>query len=345
MRAEDENEIVVVGHLGQHPDLVWDGMRLPLDGDSATARVLRTGRSARVNLSGEPSGAISLRAQRSGAVDTVGAPITVEGRLWGVITANWEGHDLPPGDAEERLAEFASLLDIAIANADAREKLTTSRARVLTAGDEARRKLVRDLHDGVQQRFVNTIITLKLMQNAVVATPEEVGPLVDESLRHAEGGNHELRELAHGILPGAPTRGGLAAGVASLVSRLNLPVHVNVDTPRLPSETEGQRLLHHRRSTDQRRQALPRDFRRGQRRRRRASAAARGPRRRHRWRRPRRARPPRHRGPRRRARRPTGGRPSSRRRDTPHGRTAPRRPRTPHGRGRCLTEAKSRACR
>ena len=98
---------------------------------------------------------------------------------------------------------------------------------------------MRDLHDGVQQRFVNTIITLKLMQNAVVATPEEVGPLVDEALRHAEGGNHELRELAHGILPGALARGGLAAGVASLVSRLNLPVHVNVDTPRLPSETEA----------------------------------------------------------------------------------------------------------
>jgi signal transduction histidine kinase len=72
-----------------------------------------------------------------------------------VITASWEGQALPPVDAEERLAEFAQLLGTAIANADSRDQLTASRARVLSAGDEARRRVVRDLHDGGQQRLVH----------------------------------------------------------------------------------------------------------------------------------------------------------------------------------------------
>ena len=84
-----------------------------------------------------------------------------------MITASWEGKELPPVDAEERLAQFAELLETAIANADSRDQLTASRARVLTAGDEARRRVVRDLHDGAQQRLVHTIITLKLAQRAL----------------------------------------------------------------------------------------------------------------------------------------------------------------------------------
>ena len=157
---------------------------------------------------------------------TVGAPITVESRLWGVITASWRPGDLPPADAEERLAEFAELIDTAIANADSRDQLTASRARVLTAGDEARRRVVRDLHDGAQQRLVHTIVTLKLAQRALREDPEQPRTLLAEALDHAEQGNAELRELAHGILPAVLTRGGLADAVDSLVARLDLPVHV-----------------------------------------------------------------------------------------------------------------------
>ena len=64
------------------------------------------------------------------------------------------------------MARFAELLETAIANADSRSKLTASRARLVTAGDEARRRVVRDLHDGAQQRLVHTIVTLKLAQQA-----------------------------------------------------------------------------------------------------------------------------------------------------------------------------------
>ncbi len=243
MRAESADEITIVAHHGQDPALVRAGMRLPLDGDSITARVLRTGRSARLNLYGDDGGAIARIARRSNVNATVGAPITVDGRLWGVITASWEGQDLPPADAEERLAKFAELLGTAIANADSRDQLTASRARVLTAGDDARRRVVRDLHDGAQQRLVHTVITLRLAQRALGMDADRLPSLLAEALEHAEQGNAELRELAHGILPAVLTHGGLRAGVESVASRLDVPVDVDVTRERLPAEIQASAYL------------------------------------------------------------------------------------------------------
>jgi signal transduction histidine kinase len=141
-------------------------------------------------------------------------------------------------DAEDRLARFAELLDTAIGNADSRDQLTASRARMLTAGDEARRRVVRDLHDGAQQRLVHTIVALKLAQ-AAVPDDGEAAPLVAEAIDNAEQANADLRELAHGVLPSVLTRDGLAAGIDLLVSRLELEVHVDVTRTRLPPEVEA----------------------------------------------------------------------------------------------------------
>jgi signal transduction histidine kinase/uncharacterized protein YoaH (UPF0181 family) len=239
MRAESPDEVTIVAQHGQNPDVTQVGMRVSLDGDSVTSRVMRTGRSSRINTEDETEGTIAELARRNGVASTVGAPITVEGAVWGVITASWDPLHLPPADAEERLAEFAGLLDTAIANADSRDQLTASRARVLTAADEARRRVVRDLHDGAQQRLVHAIVTLKLAQRAFGDDPERAASLLTDALHHAEQGNAELRELAHGILPAVLTRGGLLAGVDSLVSRLDLPVRVDVTRTRLSPEIEA----------------------------------------------------------------------------------------------------------
>jgi signal transduction histidine kinase len=169
----------------------------------------------------------------------VGAPIVVEGRLWGVIEAIWKRQESPPADTEARMARFAELLETAIANADSRDQLTASRARLLTAGDEARRRVARDLHDGGQQRLVHTIIALKLAQRAFRAKEGRVEALIGEALEHAEQGNAELRELAHGIHPAVLGRGGLRAGVDAVVARLDLPVDVEVPAERFPAEIEA----------------------------------------------------------------------------------------------------------
>ena len=204
-----------------------------------TAIVRRTERPARIESYVGTQGEIAQLVNALGVRAAVGAPIVVDGRLWGVVIANWRGEESPPADTEQRMAQFAELLDTAIANADGRDQLTASRARLLTAADEARRRVVRDLHDGAQQRLVNTIVTLKLARRALREKDDQAEPLVDEALEHAEQGHVELRELAHGILPAVLTRGGLRAGVGSLVARLDLPVGVDVGAERVPAEIEA----------------------------------------------------------------------------------------------------------
>jgi signal transduction histidine kinase len=119
-----------------------------------------------------------------------------------------------------------------------RRREAESRARVLAAADEERRRVVRDLHDGAQQRLVHTVITLKLARREL-AGGAAADALVAEALGHAEQATRELRELAHGILPATLTRGGLRAGVDSLVSRTPLPVALEVSDERVDPTVEA----------------------------------------------------------------------------------------------------------
>jgi signal transduction histidine kinase len=233
----DDDVITVVAQFGT--PYVQIGERLPLGGTNVTSTVLRTGGTARLDDVAGATGRIGDIARRAGIRSTVGAPVVVDGRTWGVLVAIWEEHGPPPDDTEERMARFAELLDTAIANADSRDQLTASRARVLAAGDDARRQVVRDLHDGAQQRLVHTIVTLKLAVRALRNGPGDAGALLAEALTSAERATVEVRELAHGILPAVLTRGGLRAGVQAFLSRLDLPVDVDVPRERLPADIEA----------------------------------------------------------------------------------------------------------
>jgi signal transduction histidine kinase len=144
-----------------------------------------------------------------------------------------------PADAEERMANLTELVGVVIANAESRAELSASRARVVAAGDAARRRIQRDLHDGAQQRLATTVVTLKLARQELGDATGPLAELVDEALALSEGANAELRELAHGILPTALSRGGLSAGIDSLVSRVRLPVSVDVTDERLPAALEA----------------------------------------------------------------------------------------------------------
>jgi PAS domain S-box-containing protein len=308
MRSESSHEISILAQRGQDPAVIRPGMRLPLDGDSVTARVLRTERSARINLYDEPGGTIADIAHRSNVNATVGAPITVEGALWGVITASWEGQDLPPVDAEERLAEFAELLDTAIANADSRDQLTASRARVLTAGDEARRRVVRDLHDGGQQRLVHTIVTLKLAQRALSEDRERTGVAPRRGARSRGAGQHRASRAGPRDPPGGP-HARRSAGRRRRPRFAPRPSGRGGRHQHAPAAgNRGERVLHRGRGADQCGQALARCEGTGDRCNRRRHAEHRGTRRRHRGSRPRRSRAARNRRPRGRTRRATAHR-------------------------------------
>ncbi len=215
------------------------GDRFPLGGTNVTSAVLRTGRPARLDDLGDATGPIGDTARQSGVRSAVAAPIVVDGRTWGVLAAIWTDRGPASDDTEERLAGFAELLDTAIGNADSRDQLTASRARVLAAGDDARRRVVRDLHDGAQQSLVHTIVTLQLAQRALPDKPSDAQAQVADALTAAKRATTELRELARGILPSVLTRGGLRAGVEAFASRLDLPVDLDVASERLPPDIEA----------------------------------------------------------------------------------------------------------
>jgi PAS domain S-box-containing protein len=215
------------------------GDRFPLGGANVTSTVLRTGRTARFDDYSGATGRIGDVARGAGVHSTVAVPVIVDGRMWGVLVALWGDGGPPPDDTEQRMARFAELLDTAIANAEQRDQLIASRARVLAAGDDARRRVVRDLHDGAQQRLVQTVLKLRLAQRAIEEDAGAAGPLVAEALASAERAMAELRELARGILPSALAHGGLRAGINALVARLDLHVEVDVTRGRLPPDIEA----------------------------------------------------------------------------------------------------------
>ena len=224
------------GDAGEH---FRAGNRGRVGGENLVAKVFETGNSARTDSLLTASGVLGVAARESGFRSAVGTPILVDSRLWGVVIAGSKMEEPLPRDTEERLTSFTELLATAIANAESRAALAASRARIVAAGDDSRRRIERDLHDGAQQRLVHAVIVLKLALAALPQNEVNARELVSEALRHAEQANSELRELAHGILPAALTRGGLRAGVDALTSRVSLPVSVDVQVGRLEGGVEA----------------------------------------------------------------------------------------------------------
>jgi signal transduction histidine kinase len=238
-RYETDGNATLLAESGDIPIGYAIGERIPLDGDSVTARVLSTERPARMDDYSHADGELGSRVYALGIGSAVGAPIVVTGRLWGVLMVASKETEPLPATVEERIASFTDLVATAIANIQARTDLAESRARVVAAADEERRRVVRDLHDGAQQRLVHTVITLKLAERAIDPAQTDAVQLVGDALREAQRANDELHELAHGMLPTVLTRGGLRDAVGALAERAPVPVGVDVPAERLPAPIEA----------------------------------------------------------------------------------------------------------
>ena len=180
---------------------------------------------------------IGVAAREAGIKSAVGSPIVVDGHLWGVVSATSSEGPLPP-DTEARLASFTELVATAIANAESSVELAASRRRIVAASDEARRRIERDLHDGVQQQLVS----LGLELGAMKADPP-TGEALEEQLA---GATEDVRsvldalvEIARGIHPAILSQGGLAAALKALARRSAVPVELQaqIDAP-LADEVE-----------------------------------------------------------------------------------------------------------
>jgi signal transduction histidine kinase len=225
-RFEADGTMTVVAVSDSLSDSFPVGGRWPLRGKNVSTIVAETGRSARMDDYSDASGRLGVAIRERGLRSSVGAPIVVEGRVWGLLTAT-STEQLLPANTEQRLASFTELVATAIANAESRAALMASRARVVTAADETRRRIERDLHDGIQQRLVALGFEVRAAQAVV---PAQVGEL-EEALAHiAEGVGslfHELLEISRGIHPAALAEGGLQPALSALCRRSAVPVELD----------------------------------------------------------------------------------------------------------------------
>ncbi len=170
VRFQDDGTVVAVGAQGDFRP----GRRWPTEGTNVVWKVLQTGRPARLDDYSTATDPIGVAAREAGIKSAVGSPIVVEGHLWGVMNAS-STEPMPPG-AEARLASFTELVATAIANAEGRAELAASRRRIVAASDDARRRIERDLHDGVQQQLVS----LGLELGAMTADPPTGDALTEQ---------------------------------------------------------------------------------------------------------------------------------------------------------------------
>ncbi len=193
---------------------------------------------------------------RGGFLDAHGTPVVVEPPADGRALTYLERdgarlavlvHDAAVADEPELVRAVAAAASMAVDNerlqVEIRARLREveeSRARIVEAGDTARRQVERDLHDGAQQRLLTVALALKLARGQLGrSAPEQIAALLDEAGDELSGALHELRELARGIYPVLLTDAGLGPAIEELAQRSPIPATVLAVPPgRLPGPVE-----------------------------------------------------------------------------------------------------------
>jgi PAS domain S-box-containing protein len=237
-RFEGDDTATVVGrHDRDGTGIFRVGDRIFADDKTAIGRARDARLPARINDYFAIDTGVAEMMREAGYRSTVAAPIFVGGVPWGALAI--AAAETLPGDSEARLMGFCELVSLAVASAQAREDLQSSRARIVKAGDDQRRKLERNLHDGAQQRLVSLALTLRLARAKLDHEPDAIGPLLKGAAEELDKALGELRELARGLHPAALTEQGLSSALRALGERL--PVSVTVDElhERLPEHLEA----------------------------------------------------------------------------------------------------------
>jgi PAS domain S-box-containing protein len=236
-REGEEAQIVGVWEDGA-ADAGLIGRRIAVDaGPYRTIRDL--GRPVRYDLDGDVPEVLQRRLEAEGVTSVVVAPVFVAGSLWGAVSISVTDGSLPR-ETEERIGPFTSLVATALANAQAREELLASRARIVEAGDSERRRLERNLHDGAQQRLVALSLSLRLAQAKLASDAHAADEILSGASIELALALEELRELARGIHPAVLTDRGLGPALESLADRTPLPVEFEeLPEERLPAPVEA----------------------------------------------------------------------------------------------------------
>lgn len=238
-RYETDGTLTTIGVWSRVDGYFPVGRRHVVRAGTLAGLIFAANRPGRVDSYADAGGSLADFVRGLGWRSAVGSPIIVEGALWGVVGVA-STSDRPLSEStERRLEEFTQLVATAVANAQSREELAASRARVLAAADATRRRIERQLHDGAQQRLVSLALELRAAQATV---PEELGELRAELSRVVEGLTsvfEDLCEIAHGIHPAILAEGGLTCALKTLARRSGIPAELDVRVEtRLPEAVQ-----------------------------------------------------------------------------------------------------------
>ena len=238
-RFEGDDTATIVGRTDRDAAGIFGvGDRIFADDNTAVGQARDSRLPARIEDYLAVDTEVAARMRGAGYRSSVAAPIFVGGVPWGAVAI--AAAERLPADSEARLMAFCELVSLAVASAQAREDLQSSRARIVKAGDEQRRRLERNLHDGAQQRLVSVALTLRLVRSRLGGDPSsDVEPLLDRAADELDNALEELRELARGLHPAALTEQGLSSALRALAHRLPIEVKVQEFERRLPEHLEA----------------------------------------------------------------------------------------------------------
>ena len=229
LRYEPDSTATAVAGWSSGSIAIPVGRRFALQGENLAGAVLGTGQARRKEDYEGATGPIAATVRELGIRAAVASPIVVEGATWGVIAVLSQRPEPFPLDTEARLAEFSRHAAMAVANAKSRADLSESRARIVRAGDEARRRFERDLHDGAQQRLVSWGLELGAAEASLPAEQADVRRVLARLRTGLNDLVEDLRELSRGIHPAVLTEGGLEPALRSLMRRSAVRVEASLE--------------------------------------------------------------------------------------------------------------------
>jgi signal transduction histidine kinase len=225
-RFEADRSFTILGIAGQTQFTI--GSRWPVEDEGLARTIQVTGRPARWDDYSAMQGRLGDAVRKDMMASTIGVPIVVDGSIWGFLGAGAGKGTSIPEDIEHRLVRFTELVATAVSNTTTRTELLTSRARVVSATDETRRRLERDLHDGIQQWLVALALRARKAATGTQGQEwmrEEVSGLADDLVAVTD----ELREISRGIHPAILSDAGLDDALKALTGRTSIPIDLKVE--------------------------------------------------------------------------------------------------------------------
>jgi PAS domain S-box-containing protein len=234
-RYEADGTFTILGIVGETSLTV--GSRWPVEEEGVAGMIRTTGRPVRKDDYSKMPGPLGAAIRKDLLLSTLGVPIVVEGSIWGFMIAAAKPGRLIPADTEERLARFTELVATAVSNATTRSELIASRARIVAAGDEAKRRIERNLHDGTQQRLIALGLDVQTVRDSIPADWQDAQSGLERVRHELEAVVEDVRELSHGLHPALLSQAGLGPSLRALARKCPIPVKLDVSVSKRPSES------------------------------------------------------------------------------------------------------------